>query len=386
MSSEAKVSYDLKRFLGIKRDYTPEEVERLRGSIKIEYSMCKHQSKKLWDLLNSENYINTLGSLSGNHAVQHAKAGLKAIYLSGWQVAAESDNFKALILNQEGENFTREVKSIEKSFLKHGDVLVKVDYSDLNYKDALILNNGAKLVKEFPHIPGIDFAGTVIESDNSKFVKGDEVILTGWRVGEIYFGGYSQLAKVNGDYLVKKPKDVTSKQAMILGTAGLTALLCSFAIKAREELLLGEKVKDVLVTGASGGVGSIAVMILNKFGYDVTAVTGKSENEEYLRTLGAKNIINKADLDKDPRPLDKGLWDGVVDTVGGKILANALAQTRDNGIVAACGNASDYKLNTTVMPFIIRGVKLWGINSVTASIKEENLFGTKLKILLILNN
>ncbi len=199
-----------------------------------------------------------------------------------------SDNFKALIVNQEGENFTREVKSIDKSFLKHGDVLVQVDYSDLNYKDALILNNGAKLVKEFPHIPGIDFAGTFLESDNSKFVKGDEVILTGWRVGEIYFGGYSQLAKVNGDYLVKKPKDITSKQAMILGTAGLTALLCSFAIKAREELLLGEKVKDVLVTGASGGVGSIAVMILNKFGYDVTAVTGKVENEEYLRSLCAK--------------------------------------------------------------------------------------------------
>ena len=193
-----------------------------------------------------------------------------------------SDNFKALLLNQDGENFTREVKSIDKSFLKHGDVLVKVDYSDLNYKDALILNNGAKLVKEFPHIPGIDFSGTVVESDNSNFKKGDEVILTGWRVGEIYYGGYSQLAKVNGDYLVKKPKDISAKQAMILGTAGLTSLLCSFAIKAREELLLGEKVKDVLVTGASGGVGSIAIMILSKFGYNVTAVTGKATNEEYF--------------------------------------------------------------------------------------------------------
>ena len=290
-----------------------------------------------------------------------------------------SDNFKALIVNQENENFTREVKSIDKSFLKHGDVLVKVDYSDLNYKDALILNNGAKLVKEFPHIPGIDFSGTVLESDSPKFTKGDEVILTGWRVGEIYFGGYSQIAKVNADYLVKKPKDITSKQAMILGTAGLTALLCSFAIKAREELLLGEKVKDVLVTGASGGVGSIAVMILNKFGYDVTAVTGKAENVEFLKSLGAKNIINRADLDKDARPLDKGLWDGVVDTVGGKILENALAQTRDNGIVAACGNASGYKLNTTVMPFIIRGVKLWGINSVTASIKRREFIWNEVK-------
>ena len=293
-----------------------------------------------------------------------------------------SEKFKALIVNQTETEFTREIKSIDKSFLKHGNVLVKVDYSDLNYKDALILNNGAKLVKEFPHIPGIDFSGTVLESDNPKFKKGDEVILTGWRVGEIYFGGFSQLAKVNGDFLIKKPNDITHKQAMILGTAGLTALACSFAIKAREELLLGEKVKDVLVTGASGGVGSIAVMILSKLGYDVTAVTSKIENEEYLKSLGAKNIINKSELDKDPRPLDKGLWDGAVDTVGGKILANTLAQTRDNGIVAACGNASDYKLNTTVMPFIIRGVKLWGINSVTTSIKRREFFWNEAKNLI----
>ena len=292
------------------------------------------------------------------------------------------ENFKALIVNQTEKEFTREIKTINKSFLKHGDVFIKVDYSDLNYKDALILNNGAKLVKEFPHIPGIDFSGTVLESDNSKFKKGDEVILTGWRVGEIYFGGFSQLAKVNGDFLVKKPNNITSKQAMVIGTAGLTALACSFAIKAREELLLGEKVKDVLVTGASGGVGSIAIMILSKFGYDVTAVTSKKTNEEYLRSLGAKNIINKDELDKDPRPLDKGLWDGAVDTVGGKILANVLAQTKDNGIVAACGNASDYKLNTTVMPFIIRGVKLWGINSVTTSIKRRDFFWNEAKNLI----
>ena len=293
-----------------------------------------------------------------------------------------ADQFKALIITQEGDNFTREVKSIDKSFLKHGDVTVKVEYSGLNYKDALILKNGARLVKEFPHIPGIDFSGVVEKSNHKDFKSGDEIILTGWRVGEIYYGGYSQYAKVNGDFLVKKPKDISSKQAMILGTAGLTSLLCSFAIKAREELLLGEKVKDVLVTGASGGVGSIAVMILSKFGYNVTVVTGKTSNEEYLKSLGAKNIINKADLDKDARPLDKGLWDGVVDTVGGKILANALAQTRDNGIVAACGNASDYKLNTTVMPFIIRGVKLWGINSVTASIKRREFVWNEVKSLI----
>ncbi len=282
-----------------------------------------------------------------------------------------SDKFKAIVINQDGDNFTREVKSVDRNFLKHGDVLVKVDYSGLNYKDALILKNGARLVKEFPHIPGIDFSGTVQESQNNKFKVGDEIILTGWRVGEIFYGGYSQYAKVSGDFLVKKPNSLTSKQSMILGTAGFTALLCSFAVKAREELLLGEKVNDVIVTGASGGVGSIAVMILNKFGYNVTAVTSKSSNEKYLKSIGAKNVINKSDLDKEPKLLDKGLWDGAVDTVGGNILANVLAQTKETGIVAACGNALDIKLNTTVMPFIIRGVKLWGINSVNTSIKRR---------------
>ena len=283
-----------------------------------------------------------------------------------------SDSFKALVLNQEGENYNREIKSIDKTFLKHGDVLVKVEYSGLNFKDALILKNGARLVKEFPHIPGVDFSGTVEESHNDKFKPGDEIILTGWRVGEIFYGGYSQYAKVNGDFLVKKPKDLTSKQAMILGTACLTALSCSFTTKtAREELLLGEKVENVIVTGASGGVGSIAVMILNKLGCNVTAVTGKESNKEYLKSIGAKNIINTSELMKAPRPLDKGLWDGAVDTVGGQVLANVLAQTKETGIVAACGNAADIKLNTTVMPFIIRGVKLWGINSVNTSIKRR---------------
>ena len=283
-----------------------------------------------------------------------------------------SNQFKALILNQDGESFIREVKSIEKNFLKHGDVTVKVEYSGLNYKDALILKNGARLVKEFPHIPGIDFSGVIEESEHKNFKPGDEVILTGWRVGEIYFGGYSQYAKVNGDFLVKKPKGLSLKESMIMGTAGFTALQCSFTTKStREELLLGEKVQDVIVSGASGGVGSMAVMILNKLGCDVTAVTGKDSNKDYLKSIGAKNVVNTSELMKDPRPLDKGLWDGAVDTVGGRVLENILSQTKDAGIVAACGNAADIKLNTTVMPFIIRGVKLWGINSVTASIKRR---------------
>ena len=294
-----------------------------------------------------------------------------------------SDQFKALILEQKGEDFTREVKSINKEFLKTGDVTVKIKYSGLNYKDALILKNGARLVKEFPHIPGIDFSGVVEDSSHKDFKSGDEVILTGWRVGEIYFGGYSQYAKVNGDFLVKKPKNLNLRQSMILGTAGLTALMCSFTTKVtREELLLGDKVESVIVSGASGGVGSLTVMMLSKLGCNVTAVTGKNINIDYLKSIGAKNVINTSELTKDSRPLDKGLWDGAVDTVGGKVLENILAQTKDGGIVSACGNAADIKLNTTVMPFIIRGVKLWGINSVTASIKRRQFLWNEASKLL----
>ena len=282
------------------------------------------------------------------------------------------DKFKALVLSQEGENFTREIKSIDKSFLKHGDVTIKVEYSDLNFKDGMILKNGGRLVKEFPHIPGIDFSGTVIESENSKFNEGDEVILTGFRVGEVFFGGYSQIAKVNADFLVKKPKDITSRQAMILGTAGFTSLMSAFAIQARESILLGEKVNDVLVTGATGGVGSVAVMALTKLGYSVTAVTGKDNKADYLKSLGAKNVINRSEYDKDPRLIDKGLWDGVVDTVGGKILANAIVQTKPNGIIAVCGNANNNELNTSVIPFMLRGIKLWGMDSANCSIKRRD--------------
>ena len=293
-----------------------------------------------------------------------------------------SEKFKAIVLNQSGEKFSREVKTLDKSFFKSGDVLVKVDYSGLNYKDALILNNGAKLVKEFPHIPGVDFSGKVIESDNNDFKSGDNVVVTGCRVGEIYPGGFSQLVKVKNEFLIKIPKTISNKNAMILGTAGFTSLLCAFAIKAREELLMGEKVKDVLVTGASGGVGSIAVMVLSKFGYNVSAVTGKKNQSDYLKTLGAHNIIDRKDFEREPKVLGKGLWDGVVDTVGGTILANAISQTKHSGIVAACGNAANIKLNTTVMPFIIRGVKLWGIDSVMVSKKRREFIWSQVSQLI----
>ena len=282
-----------------------------------------------------------------------------------------SEEFKAIVLNQEGEQFSREIKTLDKSFLNSGDVLIKVDYSDLNFKDAMILKNGGKLIKEYPRIPGVDLSGTVEESKINEFKKGDQIIVNGSRVGELYHGGYSQYARVKKEFIVKKPKDISTKQAMMMGTGGFTAVLCAFAVKAREELLLGEKVNDVLVTGATGGVGSIAVMALSKLGCNVTAVTGKIEKSNYLKELGAKNIIERKEFESEAKLLGKSTWDGVVDTVGGNILANAISQTKHSGIIAACGNASGNKLNTSVIPFILRGVKLWGVDSVAISKKRK---------------
>ena len=282
-----------------------------------------------------------------------------------------SDKFKAIVLDNSEEIFSREVKEVDKNFLGNNDVLVKVEYSDLNFKDAMILKNGGKLVKEYPRIPGIDFSGTVVQSNDKEFVEGDKVILTGCRVGELFHGGYSQYANVKKDFLIKCPKGLTTKHAMILGTAGLTALLCAFSVKAREELLMQSKVNDVLVTGSTGGVGMVAVMVLSKMGINVTALTGKPEKEEYLKELGAKNVINRSEFEGEPKLLDKGTWDGVVDTVGGNILSNAISQTKPKGIVALCGNASSNKLNTNVLPFILRAIKLWGVDSVNISKKRK---------------
>ena len=281
------------------------------------------------------------------------------------------DKFKALVINQVGENFTREVKELDLSFLNEGEVLVKVDYSDLNFKDAMILKNGGKLVKEYPRIPGIDFSGTVEESNDTEFKAGDEVILTGCKVGELFHGGYSQYAKVKKDFLIKKPDGINSKEAMMLGTAGFTALLCAFAVKAKEELLMQSKVNDVLVTGSTGGVGMVAVMVLSKMGINVTAITGKPDKADYLKELGAKNVIDRKEFEGEPKLIGKGIWDGVVDTVGGNILANAISQTKPKGIVAACGNASSNNLNTSVLPFILRAVKLWGVDSINISKKRK---------------
>ena len=246
----------------------------------------------------------------------------------------------------------------------------------------MILKNGGRLVKDYPHIPGIDFAGTVEQSSDPKFKAGDKVILTGWRVGEIYYGGYAQYAKVKSKFLVKTPEGLSNKDAMALGTAGFTALLCAFAIQARESILLGDPIKDVLVTGATGGVGSVAVMALAKMGYKVTGVTGKKDKADFLKGLGASEVIDRSEMDRESKPLEAALWDGVVDTAGGKILSRALSQTRPNGVVAACGLASNYKLDTTVMPFIIRGVKLWGIDSVMCSSKRREFVWSQAKDLI----
>ncbi len=296
-----------------------------------------------------------------------------------------SKKFKAIVIDNQNEKFTRDIKELSTDVLKDGNVLIKIDYSGLNYKDALILNNGGRIVKKYPFVPGIDFSGTVEESKDDKFKKGDRIILTGFRVGEVYFGGFAGYAKVNSSFLVKAPKELTNLQTMMMGTAGFTALLCSFAIKAREELLMGEKVKDVLVTGATGGVGSIAVMVLSKMGYDVHAVTGKKDKHDYLKDLGAKNIIDRKEFQGESKLLEKGIWDGVVDTVGGESLTKILAQTKPSGIVAACGNAGGIKLNTSVMPFIIRGVKLWGIDSSASSIKRREFAWNEAKNLVDFN-
>ena len=290
--------------------------------------------------------------------------------------------FKAVVIDNQNEKFTRDIKEIDSSHLKDGNVLIKIDFSSLNYKDALILKDGGKIVRKFPFVPGIDFSGKVVESGDDKFKKDETVICTGFRVGEMYYGGFSQYAKVDSNFLIKNPKNIDTEQSMMLGTAGFTALQCSFAIKAREELLLGEKVNDVLITGATGGVGSIAVMILSKMGYNVHAVTGKKDKNDYLKDLGAKNIIDRKEFEGESKLLEKGTWDGVVDTVGGPSLTKILAQVKPNGIVASCGNAGGIKINTTVMPFIIRGVKLWGIDSSGASIRRrEFLWNEAVKLI-----
>jgi acrylyl-CoA reductase (NADPH) len=273
-----------------------------------------------------------------------------------------ADKFAALVLNETDGKVGNEIQELMISDLPEGDVLVRIEYSDVNYKDGMVVNGIGGLVRNYPHVPGIDFAGVVEESSHLRYAAGDKVVLTGWRVGEAHWGGYAQKARVNGDWLVPLPEGLSTKQAMGVGTAGLTSMLC---IMALEDHGLTTSAGPVLVTGAVGGVGSVAIAILAHLGYEVGASTGREAQREYLKFLGAATIVARSDLSEpNKRPLESETWAGAVDTVGSTTLARVLAQVKYGGSVAACGLAGGPKLEVTVLPFLLRGINLLGIDSV----------------------
>jgi acrylyl-CoA reductase (NADPH) len=267
---------------------------------------------------------------------------------------------QALILEQHDGKTLASVQPIEESQLPQGDVTVDVQWSSLNYKDALAITGKGKIIRNFPMVPGIDFAGTVHNSEDPRFHAGQQVLLTGWGVGENHWGGLSQRARVKGDWLVAQPQGMNARQAMIIGTAGFTAMLCVMAL---EDAGVRPQDGEIVVTGASGGVGSTAIALLHKLGYQVVAVSGRESTHDYLRSLGATRILGRDEF-AETRPLEKQLWAGAVDTVGDKVLAKVLAQMNYGGCVAACGLAGGFALPTTVMPFILRNVRLQGVDSV----------------------
>ena len=270
--------------------------------------------------------------------------------------------FKALMLEQVNGKTQAHIQTLNTDDLPAGNVLIAVDYSSLNYKDGLAVTGTGKIIRDFPMIPGIDLAGSVLESNDARYTVGDQVIVTGWGVGERYWGGYTQQARVNADWLVPLPKGLSTQQAMIIGTAGLTAMLCVMAL---QDGGVQADAGKVLVTGAAGGVGSIAVSILAQLGYHVVAVTGRPETHAYLTSLGAKEFLSRDEMLQPARPLENQRWIGAVDVVGGAILSRVIAEMQYNGTVAACGLASSFKLETTVMPFILRNVRLQGVDSVS---------------------
>jgi acrylyl-CoA reductase (NADPH) len=272
------------------------------------------------------------------------------------------ESFTALVLDETGGKVSAAIRPLTAAELPPGDVTVRVEYSTLNYKDGLVLNGLGRLVRQYPHVPGIDFAGTVEASDSPAWKPGDKVILTGWRVGEIHWGGYAQRARVRGEWLVPLPAGLTTRRAMALGTAGLTAQLAVMALE--EHGLSPSTAGEVLVTGAAGGLGSVAVALLARAGYRVAASTGRASQHDYLRRLGAATIVDRAELSAVPaKPLLPERWIACVDGVGGTTLANVLATLVLHGAVAACGNAGGIELSTTVLPFLLRGIALVGIDS-----------------------
>jgi acrylyl-CoA reductase (NADPH) len=270
-------------------------------------------------------------------------------------------SFRALVLDQQDGAVVAAIQELRTDALPEGDVLVAIAYSSLNYKDGLAVTGQGRIVRSYPFVPGIDMAGTVVESQSPAFQPGDQVVLTGWGVGERHWGGYAQLARVRSDWLVPLPPGMDLKQAMGIGTAGFTAMLCVMAL---EERGLAPGGREVVVTGASGGVGSVAVALLARLGYHVVASTGRAELHAYLKDLGAREVIGREALASPGKPLESERWGGAVDTVGGDTLAGLLRAMAYGTSVAACGLAGGSALNTTVFPFILRGVSLLGIDSV----------------------
>ncbi len=269
---------------------------------------------------------------------------------------------KAVYLTKDGDAFNARVTQLDEKDLPEGDVTMRVEYSTINYKDALAITNKSPIVRKWPMVPGIDAVGVVESSSHPDWKPGDRAILTGWGVGESHWGGLAQKVRVKGDWLVKLPSGMEPRQAMAIGTAGFTAMLCIMALDTHG---IGKERGDILVTGATGGVGSIAIAILAHRGYRAVASTGKMSEEAYLKGLGAAEIIDRNTLSQPGKPLQKQRWAGAVDSVGSHTLANACAQAMDEGVVTACGLAQGMDFPVTVAPFILRGVKLDGINSVT---------------------
>jgi len=298
-----------------------------------------------------------------------------------------SDTFRAYQITKDEDGQKAVLTTLTEHDLMDGDVTVQVEYSAVNYKDGLAMTGSAPVVRRFPLTPGIDFAGTVTASENSTFSVGDKVLLNGFGVGEVHSGGFSEVARVDGNWLVPLPDGITARQAMAVGTAGYTAMLCILAL---ENHGITPASGDILVTGAAGGVGSVAIAILSKLGYRVVAVTGRSSEGDYLTALGASEIIDRQPFSEKARPLAKELWAGAIDVAGGNTLANVLSQIKYGGAVAACGLAESMSLPTSVAPFILRGVALYGIDSVMAPIVKrqqawqriaEDLDFSKLEIL-----
>ncbi|UMO87833.1 oxidoreductase [Pectobacterium sp. PL64] len=286
---------------------------------------------------------------------------------------------QALVLEQSDGLTHAQIREIDAEQLPTGDVTVDINWSGINYKDALAITGKGKIIRNFPMVPGIDFAGTVRHSDNDRFTVGQPVILTGWGVGENHWGGLAQQARVKSDWLVPLPASLDARNAMILGTAGFTAMLCVMAL---EDGGITPDSGDIIVTGASGGVGSTAVALLAELGYQVTAVSGRADNTDYLKKLGAKQVLDRSEFSGSPRPLEKQRWAGAVDTVGDNVLATLLAQMDYNATVAACGLAGGVALPTTVMPFILRNVRLQGVDSVMAPLARRQQAWERLAAIL----